>query len=172
MGHTLAVWRALEDLLVELRKKDVQIPVNILEDLRSARSMIELSYSEDTPKDAVTKAEVYITNVETYLIGQAQEIFEPTQVDEWLNRIIDANLQVDKETPAAEGRFVVGVPRDQKWFRIEPDENLPEDYVFKLAKEWNLTVSKQTNGRLMVHGQLNDVKAFIKHAAAKLNPKT
>jgi len=167
MGHTLAVWRTLEDLLLALRKKDVQIPVGIIEDLRAARSMIDLSYSEDMREEAVVKAEVYAARVETYLISQAQEVFEPCVVDEWFKRLKEANSQVNKDVDAAEGRFVVGVPRDLKWIRIETDHNLSEIYVFKLAKKWCLTVNKQADGRLMVYGQIADVKAFVKQIATK-----
>ncbi|MCL1977935.1 MAG: DUF2096 family protein [Candidatus Bathyarchaeota archaeon] len=167
MGHTIAVWKTLEDLLIELRKQDVQIPANIIEDLRAARSMIELSYSEGVHEEAITKAEAYTATVEAYLIGQAQEVFESNIVDKWLKRLKEANLQIDKETDLVEGRFVVGVPRDQKWIRIETDGKMPEEYVLKLAGKWNLTVNKQADGRLMVYGQLGDVKAFVKQVAAK-----
>jgi len=177
MGHTMAVWRVLEDLLVEIRKKNVQIPVNILEDLRAARSMIDLSYNEDVCEDAVAKAEAYTTNVEAYLISQAQAVFEPALLDEWFKRLKEAanlqqtaNEEIDNVIDAAvECRFVVGVPRDQKWIRIETDNQLPEEHILKLAKKWNLTVKKQADGRLMVHGKIDDVKMFVKQIAAKPN---
>jgi hypothetical protein len=40
MGHTMVAWKILEELLIELRKKGIQVPVNVFEDLRAARSMI------------------------------------------------------------------------------------------------------------------------------------
>ena len=167
MGHTMAVWRILEDLLMALRKKDVQIPVNVIGDLRAARSMIELSYSEDTREEAVVKAEAYTANVEAYLISQAQEVFEPIIMDEWFRRLKEANLQADKKVDVTDGRFVVGAPRDQKWVRIETDNNLSEEFVFKLAEKWCLTVNKQTDRRLIVYGQLSDVKSFVKQIASQ-----
>jgi hypothetical protein len=171
MGHTMAAWKTLEDLLIELRKKDVQIPANIMEDLRAARSMIELLCSEGTHGEAVTKAEQYTANVETYLIGQAQEVLEPTEVDEWFRRLEAANMQVETEEELAEDKLVVGVPRNQKWIRIETDSKLPAEYVLKLAGERNLAVNKQADGRLVVYGQPGDVKAFVKQVAAETAPK-
>ena len=165
MGHTLAVWKTLEDLLMSLREKNVQIPVNVLEDLRAARSMIDLSHNEDAREEAVAKAEVYTANVEAYLISQAHEVFEQNIIDEWFKRLKEANSQADKETYATNSRFVVGVPHDQKWIRIETDNKLPEEYVLKLAEDWHLTVNKQTDGYLMVFGQLSDVKSFVKQIA-------
>ncbi|MGD6934873.1 MAG: DUF2096 family protein [Candidatus Bathyarchaeia archaeon] len=167
----MAAWKTLEDLLIELRKKDVQIPANIMEDLRAARSMIELLCSEGTHGEAVTKAEQYTANVETYLIGQAQEVLEPTEVDEWFRRLEAANMQVETEEELAEDKLVVGVPRNQKWIRIETDSKLPAEYVLKLAGERNLAVNKQADGRLVVYGQPGDVKAFVKQVAAETAPK-
>lgn len=170
MGHTMAAWKTLEDLLIELRKKDVQVPSNIMEDLRAARSMIELSCSESAPGEALAKAEEYTANVEAYLITKAEEIMEPKQVDEWFKRLEAANIQIETETQITEGKFVVGVPRGQKWIRIETDNKVPESYVLKLAGERNLAVNKQADGRLIVYGQPGDVKAFVKQVAAETAP--
>jgi hypothetical protein len=167
MGHTMVAWKILEELLIELRKKGIQVPVNVLEDLRAVRSMIFLSCTDNTPKGAVVKAEAYAANVEAYLISQAQEVFEPSIVDEWLKRLKEANLCVYKESDEVESRFIVGVPRSLKWVRIETDNKLSENYVFNLAEEWRLTVNKQTDGRIMVYGQIDDIKAFVKQITVK-----
>jgi hypothetical protein len=171
MGHTMAAWKTLEDLLIELRRKDVQIPAGIVEDLRAARSMIELSCSEGVHEEAVQKAEEYTANVEAFLISQAQEVFEAKAVDEWFKRLEEANMQPNAEVETVEGKFVVGVPRGQKWIRIETDSKLSEAYLLKLAGERNLTVNKQPDGRLVVYGQPGDVKAFVKQVAAETAPK-
>lgn len=171
LGHTMAAWKTLEDLLIELRKKGVQIPSNVVEDLRAARSMIELACSEGMHEEAVTKAEQYTANVETFLIGQAQEVLEPKEVDEWFKRLEAANLKTcDEEETVDEGKFVAGVPRSQQWIRIETDSKLPAEYVLKLAGERNLAVNKQADGRLVVYGQPGDVKAFVKQVAAETAP--
>jgi hypothetical protein len=171
MGHTMAAWKTLEDLLIELRKKDVKISANVIEDLRAARSMIELICSEGTHGDAVEKAEAYTANVEAYLVNEAQKVLEPKELDNWFKRIEQANLQTDKEEGAGEGKFVIGVPRGQKWIRIETTKNVPEAYVLKLAEERGLAVTKQPNGRIVVHGQPGDVKAFVKQVATETAPK-
>jgi hypothetical protein len=168
----MAAWKTLEDLLIALRKKGVQIPANIVEDLRAARSMIELGCSEGMHEEAVTKAEQYTANVETFLIGQAQEVLEPKEVDEWFKRLKEANQKTGYEETETveEGKFVVGIPRGQKWIRIETDSKLPAEYVLKLAGERNLAVNKQADGRLVVYGQPGDVKAFVKQVAAETAP--
>ncbi len=170
MGHTMAAWKTLEDLLIELRKKDVKIPSNVLEDLRAARSMIELICSEGTHGQAVEKAEAYTANVEAYLVNEAQKVLEPNEVDQWFKRLEQANMQTDTEEAAGEGKYVVGVPRGQKWIRIETTSSVPETYVLKLAGERGLAVTKQPDGRLVVYGQPGDVKAFVKQVASETAP--
>ncbi|MCL2134905.1 MAG: DUF2096 family protein [Candidatus Bathyarchaeota archaeon] len=170
MGHTLATWKTLEDLLINLRKKNVQIPVNIFEDLRMARSMIDLSFNKDIREEAVAKAEEYTVNVEAYLISKAQEVFEPSIVNEWFKRLKEADLQVDKEViNMVDDRFVVGAPRNTSWVRIEPDGKWSAEYIFELADKMNLIVNIQNDGRVMVYGQLSNIKTFVKQIASKNN---
>ncbi len=167
----MAAWKTLEDLLIELRKKGVLIPPNVMEDLRAARSMIELICSEGTHGEAVEKAEGYTANVEAYLVNEAQKVLEPKEVDSWFKRLEEANTQTDTEETLGEGKYMVGVPRGQKWIRIETNSNVPEAYVLKLAGERNLAVTKQPDGRLVVSGQPGDVKAFVRQVASETAPK-
>jgi len=170
MGSSnMIVWKTLEALLIEIQKRNVQIPVNILEDLRAAKFMVELSCNETVPKETMTKAaDVYLTNVEAYLIYQAQKIFEPSVVDKWLICLKEASSQmIDKKIGVCQDRSVAGVPRSQQWIRIEPDDKLSEEHILKLAGDWCLTVNKQTDGRLAIYGQLPAVKAFIRQITAE-----
>jgi hypothetical protein len=57
------------------------------------------------------------------------------------------------------------VPRDQKWVRVEPIANLPSGRIQQIAKEQNLQVNQQKDGRLVVYGQQEDIKEFLKKMA-------
>ena len=77
MGHNMATWKLLENMMIELKKKGLTIPSNVMEDLRAAKSMIKLSCMPATVEgEAIQKAEEYAANVEAYLINQAQETFD------------------------------------------------------------------------------------------------
>ena len=39
-----------------------------------------------------------------------------------------------------ENKFITGVPRDQKWVRVEPHGNLTTERIKEIAKENNLVV--------------------------------
>jgi hypothetical protein len=165
MGHNIATWKLLEDMLIELKKKGVSIPSNIMEDLRAAKSMINLS-SMQGGGDAIQKAEEYTANVEAYLINEALVIFGSETADQWLRRLEDANAEICYETKT-ENNFVTGVPRDQKWVRVEPIETWPAERILQLAKERNLQVKSQNDGRLLVYGQNEDIKMFLKKMTDK-----
>jgi hypothetical protein len=165
MGHNIATWKLLEEMLIELKKRGVNVPSNVMEDLRAAKSMIKLSCMQGGG-DAIQKAEEYIANVEAYLINEAQKIFDSETADQWLRRLEDANAEVCDKVEA-ENTFVTGVPRDQKWVRVEPIESLPTDRILQIAKEQKLQVKSQNDGRLLVYGQNDDIKIFLKKMTAE-----
>ena len=164
MGHNMATWKLLEDMLIELKKKGVSIPSDIMEDLRAAKSMITLSCMQGGG-DAMQKTEEYTANVEAYLINEVQKNFGSETTDQWLRQLEDANARVCDEAKT-ENNFVTGVPRDQKWVRVEPIETLSIERILQLAKELKLQVKSQNDGRLLVYGQNEDIKILLKKMTA------
>ncbi len=162
MGHNMASWKVLEGMLIELKKKGVNIPEDILADLRSAKSMIKLHCTQAKGAgDVLQKAEELTANVEAYLAEEAQKVFGPEKVDAWLRRLEEANAEVCEES-TSENKFVTGVPRDQKWVRVEPIKDLPAGRIVQIAEEQNLQVKKEKDGRLVVFGKPEDIKSFLK----------
>jgi hypothetical protein len=161
MGHNMATWKLLEDMLIELRKKGVNAPPNIIEDLRSAKLMIKLTCMDEGRGEAVQKAEEYLANIEAYLVTEAQKTLGSETVDLWLMRLEEANIETCEEKPE-ENIFITGVPRDQKWIRVEPINNLTTERIQQIAKEQNLQVNPQKDGRMVVFGKPEDIKEFLK----------
>jgi hypothetical protein len=161
MGHNMATWKLLEDIMLELKKRGLSIPSNVMEDLRAAKSMIKLSCMQDSRGEAIQKAEEYTANVEAYLVTEGQRILGSEIVDQWLRRLEEANADVCEEK-TEESKFVTGVPRDQKWVRVEPITNLSTERIQQIAKEQSLTVNQQKDGRLVVFGQPEAIKDFLK----------
>jgi hypothetical protein len=165
MSYT-ATWRILEDIIIELRKKGVTIPPNVMTDLKSAKLMINISQAEGSTGEVTQKVEEYLANVEGYLINEAQKTFGSERVDEWLRRLEAAICEVC-EVKEQEDKFILGVPRGQKWIRVEPIQSLPPERLKQLAQELNLTVNPQNDGRLVVYGQPEGIKEFLKKMTAE-----
>jgi hypothetical protein len=160
MGH-LAVWKVLEEMIIELRKKGLPIPATVMNDLKSARTMIKIMNVDESRGETAQKAEEYLGNVEVYLVTEAQKKLAPEYIDEWLRRLEEASCEICEEK-GEEQRFISGLPRDQKWIRVEPLASLPLEKLKQLAEESNLSCSVQEDGRLLVHGKAEDIKWFVK----------
>jgi len=169
MSHA-ATWKVLEDLMIELKKKGVAVPSNIINDLRSAKLMINISEQEGSRGEALQKVEEYLGNVDSYLIAEAQKTLSAETVDQWLRRLENANAETSEEK-TEERTFITGVPRDQKWVRVEPIDSLTSEKIRLIAKESNLSVNQQKDGRLVVYGQLQNIHEFLKKITAESNKK-
>ena len=171
MGHNMASWKVLEGMLIDLKKKGVKIPENILSDLRSAKSMIKLHCTQAKGAgDALQKAEELYSKRGGLPCDGSAENFWSEKVDAWLRRLEEANAEVCEE-PTAENKFVTGVPRDQKWVRVEPIKDLPAGRILQIAEEQNLQVKPEKDGRLVVYGQPEGIKAFVKKMTAEAAKK-
>jgi hypothetical protein len=173
MSCSMAKWKILEDLMILLKKQGVLIPVSVVEDLRAAKSMLKLAGFEGSHGDVDQKAEEYQGKVESYLITEAEKVLEPSAVDDWLKRLGEATIEICGEEAPVEDKFVVGVPRDQKWVRFEPSSEFSGERVKETAKKQNLQVKTQSDGRIVVFGQPENIKAFLKvmtQTATKQSP--
>lgn len=164
MGYQ-GVWKVLEEIILEFRKKRVTVPQAIMNDLKSAKVMIKIMDADESRGETAPKVEQYLGSVEAYLVTEAQKKFEPARIDEWLRRLEAAACEIGgvegKEKEEA-SRFISGVPRDQKWIRVEPLTSLPLEKLKQLAKETNLSGTMQEDGRLLVYGKAEDIKEFVK----------
>jgi len=165
-----ATWKVLEGLLIELRIKGVTVPPEVLTDLKSAKLMIKISEQEGSIGESSQKVEEYLGTVESYLINEGEKTLSPEIIDQWLVRLEEAKAETCEEQ-IEKNIFITGVPRDQKWVRVEPVENLPTERILQMAKESNLSVNPQKDGRLVVYGQPQYIKEFLKKMTAEANKK-
>jgi len=165
-----AVWKILEDLFIELKKNGATTPPNVINELRSAKLMIKIYESADCKGEVSQKVEEYLRNVESYLIDEAQITLGSEMVDFWLKRLENATAEAGEEK-TEENKFITNVPRDQKWIRVEPISNLSTKRIQQIANESGLLVNTQKDGRLVVHGQPESIKDFLKKMTAEANRK-
>ena len=171
MSYTVS-WKILEDLMIELRRKGIDIPPSVVDDLRSAKLMIQLTQSPGSRGDAEIKVEEYLSNAESFLVTAAQENLGSKATDDWLKRLDEAHIQTcEIPTKQEPDKFITGVPRDQKWLRIEPMPTLNSERLLQIAKENKLAVNPQKDGRIVVFGQQDDLKAFLKKMTEESSKK-
>jgi hypothetical protein len=159
-------WKILEGIIIEFRKKGLPVPEHVMNDLKSAKTMIKLMDSGDGRGEIGPKVEQYLASLEAYLVTEAQKTFLPERIDEWLRRLEASSCDVcsgqPKRATEEEFRFIPGLPRDQKWVRVKPIASLPQEKLKQLAKESDLSFKTEKDGHLIVYGKTEGIREFVK----------
>jgi hypothetical protein len=133
--------------------------------LKSAKTLIGILKAEPSCSEYIDKIDTYLTNVESYLITQAQTKFGQAYVDKWLEQIKKATHKPDKKEEKT--RFVPGLAAEHKWIRLTPSKEMPLKKLEALAKESNLEHKIQDDQHLIVMGPDEALKDFVKKLATK-----
>ncbi len=164
MGYS-AAWKVLEEMITDFRKRGLTVPADIISDLRSAKTLINVLKADPSRIETRQKIEKYLHTVESYLVSEGQKRFGADYVDEWLKRLNKASKKVFEEEE--ETRFIPGLPREQKWIRVKPSDELSMEKIKELADELSLSCDVQNDGCLLVYGEDERVKGFVKKMATK-----
>jgi len=169
MGYP-AVWKVLEEMVADFKKKQTTVPNEVISDLKSAKTTIKILGADPTCWENAQKIDEYLTNVESYLISEGQKRFGQAYVDEWLQKLDKAGRKIIDEQEE-ETKFVSGITGERKWIRLTPTEEISLEELKALAKESNLSYEVQNGEHLVVQGPETVLKDFVKKIAAKQKPK-
>jgi len=165
MGYE-EVWRVLDNLLTELRQRGEIIPADVMNDLRSANTMIGILKADLTHIENVPRVETYLENIEFQLISAAQERFGAGYVELWMKRLEEARRVPEGRETAP--RFVPGVPRGKHWVRVEISEEAPQSEIEKFAEESRLSFKMQDDRYVLVYGKNANIKSFVRKLAERV----
>ncbi len=161
-----AAWKVLEEMITDFRKKEIPVPADIISNLRHAKTLINVLRADPSHLDTSQRVEENLRSVESYLVSEGQKRFGTAYVEEWIKRLDEASMKVFEEEEK-ETKFVSGVPREQKWIRVKPSAELPIKGIKALADESNLSYNLQNDGCLLVYGEDQRIKDFVKKMTAK-----
>jgi hypothetical protein len=164
MGYP-SVWKVLEEMVTDFKKNEVTVPADIIGDLKSAKTIIRILKADPSCGENAQKIDEYLTNVESFLISEAQRRFGQAYVDGWLRRVDEAGRKVVDEEEE-ETKFVSGVTGERKWIRLTPTKDLSLEKLKALARESNLSCRVQNDEHLVVLGSDAVLKDFVKKIAA------
>ena len=155
-------WRTLADLLMQIQKMGEKIPPTVMNDLRSAKTIIQVLKQDSTHAESLARAEVYLKNVEAFAVSVAEKK-GPELVQDWLTRINQPETSECEKSkqPSASLR----VSRDKKWLRIKQTDELTLEKVQKFSETVGVSIEVEENGDFLVQGNEDDVKSFVKTLA-------
>lgn len=163
MGY-LAIWKVLEEMITDFRKRGVSVPSDVISDLKYARTLINVLRADPSRLETGQKIEECLNNVESYLISEGQR-FGDNYVKEWLKKLEEASRKIDEDEGVS--RFVPGLPKDRRWIRVKSSNEMPLDSLKALAEELKLSHEVQSDGYLLVYGEDERIKEFVKKMAIK-----
>jgi hypothetical protein len=156
-------WKVLADLLAELQESGEKIPADVINDLRSAKTMIQVLKADPAHTENISRIDTYLRNVEAYAIITLEK--QGTEnVEEWLKKLKNPKRVENNEKKDAD-RFVTKVPRDKDWMRIQISEDIPIEEMKKRVKEEGLSYRIQKNGYMLVFGNRENIKSLVKKLA-------
>ncbi len=154
--------------MTDFRKRGFSVPKNIVDDLKSAKTLINVFNADPTRLETSQKIEEYLNTVEAFLFSEGQK-FGDKYVKEWLKKLENAGKVFGEES--VKSRFVPGLPKEHRWIRVKLSEELSFDALKTLAEELNLLCELQNGGYLLVYGRDEALKDFIKKMATGYRSK-
>ena len=156
-------WKVLADLITELRKKGEVIPASVMNDLRSAKTMIQIFKADPSHTENIPRIETYLENVEFCLISVAQEKLGSEFVEHWMGKLGMTGKRVSgEEEVEVVSRFVSGLPRGKCWVRVQVSEGTSQENIEDLAEKNGLLHKMQENGFVLVYGGDESIRSFVK----------
>ena len=155
-------WKFLADLLIELQKRGEKIPADVMNDLRSAKTIIQVLKAGPTHIESSSRVDTYMRSVESYAIFTAEKL---GIVEEWLKKLKELQKVKDQERGSTVSSFIPGIPRDKSWIRIQISEDNLQENVEKLVKESKLSHKMHKKGYMLVYGNEENIKIFVKRMA-------
>jgi len=169
------IWKILDELIIEFRKRGETIPLEVIEDLRAAKTMIQVLKADPTRAEHIPSIEKYLGNVESYLIFTGDQRFGAEFAESWMTKLREARKTIhigeEEKTWEPSSKFIPGVPRDQKWLRVQVSAETPENEIKRLAAEFGLSTKIQTDGFVLVYGDGEKLKLFIQKTGEKFRAK-
>lgn len=166
-----ARWKILSDTIVDLCRRGERVPQNIVNDLRSAKVMLEVVRADRARPENVARLEEYLSNVESYVLSAAKNVFG----EDYVNNILRRLCELEREGFILEEptRFRPGLPREERWVRIQVTEMTPLEFIREVASGLNLKFRVEEDGYVLVYGAEENVKAFIKKISERIHgPKS
>ena len=164
------VWKELEALVVELRSKGKDVPEEAVENLKAAKTLMTIQ-RVDPSSPAGADVEQYLGMTEAALMSSAEYHFGREYADRWLSRIEDAKAKGLNEIPKRQVGFVAGIPKGEDWVRVKITELVDMKELVSMADSLGLSKRREAEDTMLLHGQPEKVKAFLRQLTEKVRRK-
>lgn len=157
-------WKLLADLLTQLRERGQEVPADVLNDLRSAKTMIQVLKADPTDIESISRIDTYLRTVESYAIFTMEKEGKEN-VEKWLKKLEAPERVENCEKGMVISKFVTRVPRNENWMRIKISDDIHGEEIRKLVEEEGLSCRLEKNKYIIVYGEKKKIKSLVKRLA-------
>lgn len=167
MNHLPAeqTWMVLVDLLTDLKKKGIEVPSRVNEDIRMARTTINFYKVDPTDPERMKELKRindFINSAQDSLLSLA-EGWGAEYSNEWLEKLKKA-ARGEELYPAQDkrSRFVAGVPSGFTMVRFTFKEPVSEDRLVDIAEYHNVIIEFEEDNVIAIYGDKDNIKKSLK----------
>ncbi|MEM2539087.1 MAG: DUF2096 family protein [Candidatus Bathyarchaeia archaeon] len=160
-------WKILSDVTTDLIKGGVTVPPNVINDLRSAKVILEIIKVDRSRPENISRLEECLSNVEAYVLSAARDRFGDKYVEDVLKKL--CSLEVEEGEEKVQLSFRPGFPRDEKWIRVKITNEITPKDLENIAGELGLKVRVEEDGYMLIHGGEKELRDFVKRVSEKIH---
>ncbi len=168
MESYTALWKTLDVLIAEFRRRGGAVPQELIEDLRSAKTMMSVLKADPSSIDTITEIEVLLGKIESTLLYLTEADLGKEFANEFSKRIMDARAGTADQNNVSSPRFVAGIPRGMDWIRFRRDDDMSRIDVEELAHDFGLLFKWQSKDSVIIYGDKEKIREFIQGVAEKI----
>jgi len=166
-----ALWKLMADLIRDLKRRGESIPPQIMNDLRSLKTMMEIAKLDRSNPNVLRRIEEYLNSLESFLLPITREKLGQEYADTLIEKITEAQMSIYTSEQKPEKRFLIGVPRGKHWIRIKPTEETPLETIRRISEEVGLKHEIQEDGYVLLYGEKEQIKKFVRSTARRPQSK-
>jgi len=170
MINCISAAKVLDELMLDLIDRGIDIPGHVADDLKAGRLMARLGSRQSDDAASETKARAALESVEFNLLALVDIHLSVEAAEAWQRKINSAyQEEITAQVPQVSApKFGSGVPKGDRWVRLQLDYlNTVED-ADKMLDKYAVSILEQEDGYLMIHGRNEDISAFLKELRQKV----
>lgn len=161
------IWKTLEALIVDLKRKGSVIPKETIDDLKNLKTIINIYNIDSSYSDNLSKIESLLRSIEINLINMAEKDFGKEYADECLRKISEIG-KINNIKNIYSSKFVLGIPKGEDWIKIKPANPTEQIEIEKLLDSSGQPYKLQDDGFFTVYGDKQKIKVLVKKIAEKI----
>jgi hypothetical protein len=163
-------WKTLESLISEFRRKQIEVPEDVISSLKSAKTMITVYQVDPSCSNLILDIEKQLIAVESTLVTIMRKNLGKTYSENFSRKLEKARIETGHK-PATKQRIFSRLPKDEHWIRILTSNDILGKDVQKIAEELGLSAELQEDSYILIHGEKSKIKEFVKRMAEECRKK-